>query len=375
MIMGNWWHIAKLELNLARRDREAVVWSLIAPIAMAALMGSIFKDDPPSATPVSIDAGANPAYVGEIFSGMLAKKGLVITDSERAPRVVLPDSLIERLVAGDSLETVVLKRKASDLRARQVSVEVREVMFQLAFAARSSWIGSPPDTTAVAALVEKQGLLRVEKRQLGSAPRAVTGVVHQLPAMLVMFLLFQLMTFFLVLWVEDLKSGKIKRIVMSPTPMRDLFAGQLVSRLVWGLLQVLVILGVGSRLLRVDFDVPVVYFGVMLVAYMVTVISLGLLVGTFFRAPEKANAVGVAVGLLMAALGGCWWPLEVVSEPMRLAAMALPTGLMMDAITGFIATGPSAPFPSFNFAMLFLMSAVMMPLAIRRMRRQITTME
>lgn len=373
--MGNWWNIAKLELNLARRDREAVVWSLVAPIAMAALMGAIFKDDPPAPTPVSVDGGENPAYVGRMVTGLLEKKGLAITSSERAARVVIPDSLVEGLVAGDSLEAVVLKREASDLRAREVSVKVREVMFQLAFAARSSWIQSPPDSAAVAALIDKEGVLRIEKRQPGAAPRAVTGVVHQLPAMLVMFLLFQLMTFFMALWVEDLKSGKIKRIVMSPTPTRDLFTGQLVSRLVWGLLQVVVILGIGSRLLRVDFDVPVVYFGVMLVAYMVTVISLGLLAGTFFRAPEKANAVGVAVALLMAALGGCWWPLEVVSEPMRMAAMALPTGLMMDAIGEFIATGPSAPFPSLNFAILLLMSAVMMPVAIRRMRRQITTME
>jgi len=373
--MGNWWRIAKLELNLARRDREAVVWSLIAPIAMAALMGTIFEDSPPSATPVSIDAGENPAYVGQIFSGLLEKKDLVLTTSELAPRVVVPDRLIQGLVAGDSLEAVVLKRNASDLRAQQVSVKVREVMFTLAFTARSTWIDDPPDSATVAALVAKEGLIRIDKQQLGTAPRAVTGMVHQLPAMLVMFLLFQLMTFFMVLWVEDLKSGKIKRIVMSPTPMRDLFTGQLVSRLVWGLLQVVVILGVGSQVLRVNLDMPWLYFAIMLITYMVTVISFGLLVGTFFRTPEKAGAVGVATGLLMAALGGCWWPLEVVSEPMRLAAMALPTGLMMDAVGEFIAVGPSAMFPSLNFAILVLMSALMMPLAIRRMRRQIMMME
>jgi ABC-type transport system involved in cytochrome c biogenesis permease component len=373
--MRNWWKIAKLELNLARRDKEAVVWSLIAPIAMAALMGTVFENKPPAATPVSVATGENPDWVGDVFSGLLAKRDLVITSSENAPRVLIPDRLIQGLVAGDSLEAVVLKRKASDMRAQQVSVKVREVMFTLAFTARSSWIQNPPDSAEVAALVAREGLLRIDKQQLGEAPRAVTGMVHQLPAMLVMFLLFQLMTFFMVLWVEDLKSGKIKRIVMSPTPMRDLFTGQLVSRLIWGLLQVVVILGVGSVVLRVDLDIPWAWFAIILIAYMVTVISFGLLVGTFFHMPEKASAVGVTAGLLMAALGGCWWPLEVVSEPMRMAAMALPTGLMMDAVGEFIAVGPTAAFPSLNFSILVLMSAVMMPIAIRRMRRQIMMME
>ncbi len=35
--MRNWWTIAKLELTLSLRDREAVLWSLIAPVAMAAI--------------------------------------------------------------------------------------------------------------------------------------------------------------------------------------------------------------------------------------------------------------------------------------------------------------------------------------------------
>lgn len=134
-----------------------------------------------------------------------------------------------------------------------------------------------------------------------------------------------------------------------------------------------VILGLGSVILRIRLEIPWGYFFVMLLAFMIRAVSLGLLVATFFRTTEKANAVGVAIGLLLAALGGCWWPLEVVSEPMRSLAMALPTGLMMDAMGEFIALGTDAPFPKLNLALLLTMSSVMMPIAVRRMRRQIIT--
>ena len=39
---GAWWQIAKLELALAMRDRESLIWSLVAPIAMAWMFGSMF---------------------------------------------------------------------------------------------------------------------------------------------------------------------------------------------------------------------------------------------------------------------------------------------------------------------------------------------
>jgi len=369
--MGNWWHIARLELTLAFKDRESVIWSLIAPIAMAWIFGTVFADKPPGPTVVAIDAGNNPAYVGTVFAGLLERGGLVLTDSEDATRVVLPDSLVPHLIDGGPVQVDIRTKNATSSRAQTIAARSREALYTMSFRVSADWLTEPPGDETVRSIIENEGPIYLESSLLGQRPRMVSGKVHQLPAMLVMFLMFQLMTFFMVSWVDDIKKGKIKRIVMSPTTTRDLFVAQLVARLVWGLLQVMVILGVGSLVLGVQLDVPWIYFSLILVAYMVAAISLGLLAGTFFDTTEKANPAGVMAGLLMAALGGCWWPLEVVSEQMRAVAMVLPTGVTMDALGEFIAVGPGAAFPFLNFVILMAMSAVMMPIAIRRMRRQI----
>lgn len=368
---GNWWKITKLELKLAARDREAVIWSLIAPVIMAWLFGTMFDNEPPGPTRVSITPGDNPAFVEAIVAGMLENKGVPVVDGGGDVDVVLPDSLLVRLAGGEKTEVEVMRTHASSSRARAVSATMREVIYTLAFRARKNWLDEPPSEEAIAALVASRGPIFLESSVLGKAPKIVGGVEHQLPAMLVMFLMFQLMTFFMVLWVEDIKTGKIKRIVMSPTPIRDLFYAQLASRFLWGLLQVAVVLGVGSWILGVHLDIPWAYFGVMLFVYMVTAVSLGMFLATFFRTSEKANAIGVIAGLVMAALGGCWWPLEFVSDTMRRVALVFPTGLMMDAMGEFIALGKDAPFPRFNLMILVAMTLVLMPLAIHRMRRQI----
>jgi len=369
--VGNWWKIARLELLLAFKDRESVIWSLIAPIAFAWFFGMTFGGGPTPPTRVSIERSNNPGYVGDIFAGLLEKKEIVVVEDSRA-KIVLPDSLIHSILEGDEAAIEIMRGGLGDQRVQQLSMRVREIVYALTFNARRSWLETPPDSAAVAALVGSEGPIFVESVNLGKVPHTASGFEHQLPAMLVMFLLFQLTTFFMVMWVQDVQTGKIKRITMSPTTVSELFLGQLVSRFLWGCLQVLLIGGAGSLILGVRLELPWGYVALMLAAYMVAAISLGLLLASFFTSLEKANAVGVITALVLAALGGCWWPLEVVSATMRTVAMFLPTGLMMGALGDFIAYGRDAEFPTVNLLGLLAMTAVLFPTGVRRLRRQIT---
>jgi len=185
-----------------------------------------------------------------------------------------------------------------------------------------------------------------------------------------MFIMFQLTTFFLGVWVEDLKTGKTRRITMSPTRTRDILVAQIVARLLWSVLQVAIILGLGGLLLGVHLNARALPLTALLGAYMIAAASLGMLLASFFKTTEKANAIGVIVSLVMAALGGCWWPLEIVPTAMRHLALVFPTGQAMDALGEMTALGPAAPFPLSNMVVLLLMAAVMMPIAARRMRVQ-----
>jgi len=365
---SNWWTIARLELTLAIRDREAVIWSLLAPIAMAAIFGAMFNDSPPAPTRVTVEAGANPPVVAEAFTLLLERHGLVVGDGDI--RIQLPDSLLDRMLDGRGGTARVVKTDEADMRVMSVSAAVREAMYVMAF--RAEEMRAPSVDQSVRDIVSPRGSLTVHASPLGAAPRVVTGNEQTLPSMLVMFIMFQLTTFFMVLWVDDLRTGKMKRIIMSPTRTRDILLGNVIARLVWAFLQVLVILGVGSLVLGVRFEVPRLDFTLLIAAYMLAATALGLLLGTFFKSSEKANATGVIAGLVMAALGGCWWPLEIVPGAMRTVALFLPTGQAMDAIGEMTALGSAAPFPLRNIMVLLAMAAVMLPIATRRMKVQLT---
>ncbi len=364
---SNWWTIARIELTLALRDREAVIWSLIAPIAMAAIFGAMFGgNQAPAPTKVTIDAGGNPPVVAQAFHVLLERRGLEVGDD--GIRVQIPDSVLDRMLDGRGAGARVVKKDEGDMRVMAVSSAVREAMYVTAFRAAALKDASPD---AVAGVVGDAGPIAVASTTLGVAPKIPGGKEHTLPSMLVMFIMFQLTTFFMLLWVDDLRTGKTKRITMSPTPTRDILLGNVVARLLWAVLQVAIILGVGSLVLGVRLDVDATQFAVLIGAYMLAATALGLLLGTLFKTPEKANALGVIVGLMLAALGGCWWPLEIVPGAMRTVALVLPTGQAMDAIGEMTALGPAAPFPLRNILVLLAMAAVMLPVATRRMRSQL----
>lgn len=65
----------------------------------------------------------------------------------------------------------------------------------------------------------------------------------------------------------------------------------------------------------------------------------GMLLGNFARSDGQAVGIGVLASNVLAALGGCWWPIEVTPGWAQKVALALPTGWAMDALHKLISFG------------------------------------
>ena len=60
--------------------------------------------------------------------------------------------------------------------------------------------------------------------------------------------------------------------------------------------------------------------------------SLALLLGVLARTEGQVIGVGVLSANVLAALGGCWWPIEIAPGWMQALARWLPTGWVMQAL-------------------------------------------
>ena len=95
---------------------------------------------------------------------------------------------------------------------------------------------------------------------------------------------------------------------------------------------------------------------------------LGILLGSLARTEGQAIGVGVLAGNLLAALGGCWWPVEIAPAWMQALARAPPGGWTMHALhqlTSFQA-GPVAVLG--DLGLLVLLGAAVAGIAARQFR-------
>ena len=67
--------------------------------------------------------------------------------------------------------------------------------------------------------------------------------------------------------------------------------------------------------------------------------GLATLLGAVLSTPEQAQSVGWISGRMLAALGGCWWPAELMPRWLYTAAHALPSTWAMEGFHALISFG------------------------------------
>src|SRR5262249_47330655 len=65
----------------------------------------------------------------------------------------------------------------------------------------------------------------------------------------------------------------------------------------------------------------------------------GVLIGSLISREDKVVAICVLASMVMAAMGGSWWPLEIVPPNVRLLGHLFPSAWAMDALNQLISFG------------------------------------
>jgi ABC-2 type transport system permease protein len=78
---------------------------------------------------------------------------------------------------------------------------------------------------------------------------------------------------------------------------------------------------------------------VVLLAFASFAAATGILIGNFSTTRGQAAAIGSLSANIMSAIGGCWWPAEIMPPWMQSLAKATPSGLTMDALHKLINFG------------------------------------
>lgn len=142
-----------------------------------------------------------------------------------------------------------------------------------------------------------------------------------------------------VIFAEERQTGTLRRLLITPTGRGTYLLGTILGNVFWALVQMALLVTFGSIVLKVRWADQPAATGAMLVSSTLAAAAFGVMLGAFVKTASQANGLSIMLGMVMALLGGCWYPSELFPEAVRAAAHALPTTWAMQGMTDMLLRG------------------------------------
>jgi ABC-type transport system involved in cytochrome c biogenesis permease component len=173
--------------------------------------------------------------------------------------------------------------------------------------------------------------LGVEEVAVGGGPTTVNTFDQNVPGFSVTFLLLGMLLGVSLGLLDEREWGTFDRIRALPVPARNVLIGKLLSRFVVGTAQMIMLFAVGYVLFGVSLGPQPWALLLPIGGIVFAGTAFGLIIAGLARSRDSVLPLGAVVIVSMAAIGGCWWPIDLEPRWMRSLALAFPTTWAMEA--------------------------------------------
>ncbi len=346
--------IALTYLKQTFASRSVLLFSVLMPILFTAVLGVAMQglgppDEPPRWTLLLADEDRSPQSALlrrrleadptlQVVAVPAADLPGQVEANEAPAGLVIPAGFGAALLEGRPVELRFYRAAGRLLDAQAVEAATRAALSALEGPAQSAalarqvgeHLGLP--APAPASSFEQARALWETEAPLEVRAEAVTrlkgseiplGAEQSSPGMLVMFVLFVTFGGGTTLLAER-ERGTLRRLLVMPLGKATLIGGKLLGIYLSALVQMSLMVGFG-RVLGVNWGQAPAALAAMLLAYGFAATALGILVAALARTSAQADALSTVVVMVLASLGGAWWPIEIVPPWMQTLAQALPT--------------------------------------------------
>ena len=171
----------------------------------------------------------------------------------------------------------------------------------------------------------------VEKPAIEGEAVAVNAFDQYVPGFGITFLLIGMMLGIALTLFDERDWGTLKRLQVSGAPLTGLLLGKLFARFIVGIAQMALLFAVGWALFGISLGRNPLALIIPTVGISFAAAALALVVASIATAHDSVPSLGVTISISMAAIGGCWWPLDFEPGWMRALARWLPTTWTMQA--------------------------------------------
>lgn len=179
--------------------------------------------------------------------------------------------------------------------------------------------------------------------------------------------------------IRERESGYSTRLKVMPGNMFQVLGAKVFLYIMVGLAQFLLMILLGKYILPL-FDLPSLALGhektalfLMALATTFAATSYSVLVGTVARTHDQAAVFGMVSVIILAAIGGIWVPVFMMTNLMQAASIISPLNWSLDGFYDILLRGGGLKIIAWNFASLMAFSVINLGAAVwvgsRKVRR------
>lgn len=295
----------------------------------------------------------------------------VEAEAEVTRTLTLSPNLTDKILAGTETEAV-FDTSASALTRDFELIRVQRAMYTALADIIVAGISSEQTLTAavLVRLNETPRKLLLDVSPAGTRKKIPQGFEQAIPGILVMFTILVLLTSGGSMLVIERKQGLLRRLASAPFSRFEVISGKWGGRMLLAVIQMTIALLVGTYVFKMVWGPDFGMVLVVLAAWAGFCAFAGLLLGSVANTEGQAAGLGVLFANGLAALGGCWWPIEVTPQWMQMIQKLTPTGWTMDAMHKLISFQSGAASAVPQLLLLLGATALIAMLAAKRFQFQ-----
>ncbi len=348
--MNKIWMIAQKDFFYTLKDKSVLVWLFIMPLVFFAFIGSTtqgfsgsgnkstlaiwYEGEPEDAVFEQIKYRLEKEdYMLRLFSTAqpLYKEKWTFDDYDR--QLWVPADLQQQVVAGTQVEIkyqIEADGMGGDFHQFKINKAIYQTLGDLLILKKTQ--SKKWQQLNFTSVNEMPRMIELDIAKSGQQENIPSGYEQAVPGILVMFIMMIALTSGSMALFQERKTGVLRRLSAAPITRRQLIFGKWLGKWLLTICQLIYGMIMGALLFKIHWGEHWLMIFVLLMSWSAACAGFSVFMGSVAKNEGQIGGIPVIVSMLLAALGGCWWPIEVAPEWMQQLAMFLPTGWVMDAL-------------------------------------------
>lgn len=141
------------------------------------------------------------------------------------------------------------------------------------------------------------------------------------------------------MFAMERQGGTLRRVLVTPTSKATYIGGTVLGQVLTAVVQMALLIGFGALVLKLNWGRAPGATALVVIASALAAGALGTMLGTFVKTEAQGNGLSIMIGMVMAMMGGCWYPIELFPQVIRSAAQVLPTYWSMQGMLDILTRG------------------------------------